>query len=318
MTDQPEGRPVLIGYDPERGGDRAVDLGVALAGAIGTTPHVIAVRQWPPYQSHIDDVRAELEEQLARPFARLQERHANAGLTTQAIAGPSPASALYDEAERRQARLVVVGSSHRGPVGRTLAGSAAESLLNGAACPVVIVPRPPGGDGPSGPAEPVAHALKKIAVAYNGSPESRDALDTAVALAAHTGASLTLIAVADYPSYAYGTAWPTMSPSQILEGEQRQKEQLVKDALSELPDGIESHSLVATGDTATALAEQSEGYDLLVTGSRGYGPLRRTLLGSVTRRVVRSSSCPVLVVPRGVGSDPLGIGAGGAPSGPAD
>jgi hypothetical protein len=35
-----------------------------------------------------------------------------------------------------------------------------------------------------------------------------------------------------------------------------------------------------------------------VTGSRGYGPARRLLLGSVSGHVVREARCPVLVVPR--------------------
>ena len=39
--------------------------------------------------------------------------------------------------------------------------------------------------------------------------------------------------------------------------------------------------------------------DLLVIGSRGYGPVRRTLLGGVSAEVTRTSACPVLVVPRG-------------------
>jgi hypothetical protein len=39
--------------------------------------------------------------------------------------------------------------------------------------------------------------------------------------------------------------------------------------------------------------------DLLVMGSRGYGPRLGALLGSVSRRVTWNARCPVLVVPRG-------------------
>jgi hypothetical protein len=35
-----------------------------------------------------------------------------------------------------------------------------------------------------------------------------------------------------------------------------------------------------------------------VTGSRGYGPARRVLIGSVSSKIARSSPCPLLVVPR--------------------
>jgi nucleotide-binding universal stress UspA family protein len=40
--------------------------------------------------------------------------------------------------------------------------------------------------------------------------------------------------------------------------------------------------------------------DLLVCGSRGYGPLRAVLLGSVSRRITAEARCPVIVIPRGV------------------
>jgi nucleotide-binding universal stress UspA family protein len=43
------------------------------------------------------------------------------------------------------------------------------------------------------------------------------------------------------------------------------------------------------GDPAQTLSEQSEHLDLLVPGSRGYGPLRSVLLGSVSAQVFRES-----------------------------
>jgi nucleotide-binding universal stress UspA family protein len=41
------------------------------------------------------------------------------------------------------------------------------------------------------------------------------------------------------------------------------------------------------------------GSDLLAVGSRGYGPLRAVLLGSVSSALVRSAASPLVVVPRG-------------------
>ena len=48
--------------------------------------------------------------------------------------------------------------------------------------------------------------------------------------------------------------------------------------------------------------------DLLVVGSRGYGPLRRVLLGSVSSELMHSAPCPVMVVPRTAEFDPSGTG----------
>jgi nucleotide-binding universal stress UspA family protein len=52
------------------------------------------------------------------------------------------------------------------------------------------------------------------------------------------------------------------------------------------------------GDAATQIAKASEHLDLLVLGSRGYGPLGAVLLGSVSSALVRTARCPVVVIPR--------------------
>ncbi len=53
------------------------------------------------------------------------------------------------------------------------------------------------------------------------------------------------------------------------------------------------------GPTVDALADLTpDETDLLVCGSRDYGPVARVLLGGVSGRVVRHSRVPVTVVPR--------------------
>ena len=42
-----------------------------------------------------------------------------------------------------------------------------------------------------------------------------------------------------------------------------------------------------------------EGIDLMLVGSRGYGPMGRVLLGSVSSQLMHAAPCPVIVVPRG-------------------
>ena len=56
---------------------------------------------------------------------------------------------------------------------------------------------------------------------------------------------------------------------------------------------------ILTGHPADALAAASADLDLLVCGSRGYGPLRTLLLGGTSHALVRKAACPVLVVPPG-------------------
>ena len=69
--------------------------------------------------------------------------------------------------------------------------------------------------------------------------------------------------------------------------------------VAELP--IESvESEILEGDPVQRLTESSAGAAALVLGSRGYGPMRTVLLGSVSAGVVRTAVSPVVVVPSGV------------------
>jgi nucleotide-binding universal stress UspA family protein len=51
------------------------------------------------------------------------------------------------------------------------------------------------------------------------------------------------------------------------------------------------------GDPAGELAELSHDLDLLVIGTRGRAPLRRALTGSVSRQLIATTRCPLLIVP---------------------
>ncbi len=56
-------------------------------------------------------------------------------------------------------------------------------------------------------------------------------------------------------------------------------------------------SQVVSGYPGRVLVDLSADADLLVVGSRGFGPLRSALLGSVSNYVVHHARCPVVVVP---------------------
>jgi nucleotide-binding universal stress UspA family protein len=74
-------------------------------------------------------------------------------------------------------------------------------------------------------------------------------------------------------------------------------------ARKELDDALRELGHRATGRTSAdpphvALAAASAGFDLLVVGSKNLGPLHRLVTGSTTRRLLRSSRCPLIVTPR--------------------
>jgi nucleotide-binding universal stress UspA family protein len=78
------------------------------------------------------------------------------------------------------------------------------------------------------------------------------------------------------------------------------------DAATAGQSGIEVEPDVSVGDPADFVIAASERLDLLICGSRGYGPARAVLLGGVSRRVASEAYCPVIVLARGAET---GLGA---------
>ena len=76
------------------------------------------------------------------------------------------------------------------------------------------------------------------------------------------------------------------------------------EALEAAVAGIETagaESQLEVGNPANVLADASEGLDLLLIGSRGYGPMHAVMVGGVSGQVVREAACPVIVFPRSAG-----------------
>jgi nucleotide-binding universal stress UspA family protein len=182
-------------------------------------------------------------------------------------------------------------------LGRVAPGSTAQRLMHGAPCPLALVP---GGWQPG-------EAMRTIGVAYVDTEEAREALRGARALAARAGAKLRVITVhtPHLGMYAETEARKTIRPAKTVdqvEGEHRVRaERALQAAVAELGDEVRVEvDAYAEDDPADVLIRVSEHLDLLVCGSRGYGPVRAVLLGGVSRRVAAEARCPVIVLPRGV------------------
>lgn len=292
-------RQIILGYDPDHEGDSVLRLGRIICEVVAARPLVVTALPWPHYLMGLEDLQRRIDAEMAEPFALVSEQLADLEVETRAIASGTPAAALHELAESEGAEMIVIGSCHHGPVGRTLAGSVGESLMSGAACAVAVAPR--------GYGQVSGDRLLKLAVAFDGSAESWKALETAIGIAERCHAEVAVLTVADYATYGYASAWSILSAGEFRDLEHEEKERLLELALSRVPAGLAREGRVLVGSAGEQLAEASGDFDLMVVGSRAYGPLRRTLLGSTTRKLIRAAGCPVVALPRGVGVDPLGL-----------
>jgi nucleotide-binding universal stress UspA family protein len=286
---------IVIGFDGSDSGEDALALGLVLCRATGASPVVAAVypEQYPIGVGRVDAewvayMREHAEELLGRARRVLDGAVA---ADYRAVSAASESRGLHELAEQEHAEIVVVGSGHRGPLGRTYPGSTGDRLLQGSACPVAVAPR--------GLREDPPPALRTIAVAFVDTPEAREALEFAAALAERAGARLRLLSVVPSRAEVFAPVIGRDAEEAFAARAREVYRRSLDDALAGLRGRVEATDELLEGDVADALATvDRRDADLLVCGSRGYGPLRRILLGGVSSRLVRRSACPLLVVPR--------------------
>ena len=114
--------------------------------------------------------------------------------------------------------------------------------------------------------------------------------------AAHLSGRLRIVSVVPDTRVLPGLGEPRLFGIEQREDYRRALDEAVASAGSE----VEVSGDLRDGPVVDALTELGpDDADLLVCGSRGYGPVLRVLLGGVSSRVVRGARIPVVVVPRG-------------------
>jgi nucleotide-binding universal stress UspA family protein len=271
---------VLVGVDGASGGRDAIALARGLAGPGGSLT-LVHVRAEPAGWLYPAAPGLEGEREASERI--LDEARAEAGVeaATVSLAAASPGRGLHVQAEAQDADLIVVGSSRRGVLGRATLGDDTRAALNGAPCAVAVAARG---------FAPIEQRTAVIGVAYDESPESEHALAVARELATRRDARVRVLEVVSYPASFYVGTAPVIYVEAISDAVNAARERLAK------LEGVEPE--VAQGVPGEELARFGDEVDLLVCGSRGYGPIRRLILGSTSNYLARHARCSLLVIPR--------------------
>ncbi|MBK5218351.1 MAG: universal stress protein [Thermoleophilia bacterium] len=279
---------LLVAVDKREGAKDALELARVLAAGEGggaASALVVTVHFTGPLPMEYALLPGEEAGEAEPLFEQARERLAGMDVETRAYGGGSPAGIITTLAEREGFDAIVVGSPHRGAFGRVMIGSVATSLLNGAPTDVAVAPK--------GYARVQHEAPRDIAVGFDGTPESKVALRHAEALAKRTNARIKLLTVVKPPAPA-----PVMVPAYTPQFPP-EPDKVINEGLNSIDPLLAAERTRLDGDPATELARAcEEGVDLLVVGSRGYGPMTRVLLGSVSRQLAKKAPCPVLVASR--------------------
>jgi nucleotide-binding universal stress UspA family protein len=289
----PRFHTIVVGYD----GTTQADDALALAEHLLDREHgrLVLVDVFPFYRAFAspfpvgtyamglqDEARRTLELASARLGPDIRR-------TLMPVADSSVARAINDVAESEHADLIVLGSTHRHAVGRMAGRTTVQRLLHGAPCAVAVAVA---GQREAGP-------VHRIGVAYDGSAEADAALHTAYELAAMEGAGVVVCRATEImligPTYIV-----TDEDDRVREVVEERARRELDEALAQAPDGVPAEGLIVTGSAGATLADAFAGFgaDLLVCGSRSYGPLHRVLAGSTALALVAHAESAVLIVPR--------------------
>jgi nucleotide-binding universal stress UspA family protein len=263
---------VLVGVDGSPNGRDAIVLASRLIGPDRKLT-LANIRIGPEFEA----TDPETSEKL------LERERAACGVSAELISihSESPGRGLHQHAEAHDVDLLVVGSCSHGAFGRAMLGDDTRGALNGASCAVAIAPvgyaqRP----GP----------IAKIGVGYNGSEESEAALAVAHQLAASTEATVHALEVVSIPTYAYTGLMPPAIGESI--------DAMLQEATGRMNSLHDVEGRAVYGITGEELASFSEEVDILIVGSRSYGPVRRLVLGSTSDYLERHARSSLLVLPR--------------------
>jgi nucleotide-binding universal stress UspA family protein len=222
------------------------------------------------------------------------------GLVVERDAVPgTTADTILNQARKKHADLICVGTHGRGGVTRMLLGSIAEKVVQRAECNVLVVRRV---ERDFVTADSDVPALGRVLVPIDFSEPGQKALQEGAGLAARFNAELHLLHVVEDSSPAtseIALASPVFRSyiQELTSAGERQVDEL------KIPGSPASRTVrkkVVVGapiSRITAYATEEQ-IDLIVMGTHGRTGASHWLLGSVAERVVRSAPCPVMVCRR--------------------
>jgi nucleotide-binding universal stress UspA family protein len=279
---------IVAGCDGSEESRAAVALAAAIARASGATLSLVGV-----YPSSFFPVPGSTDRGTLRGEAKAALTSARdelaPGALTDTVSDFSVPRALRHYAARWRADLLVIGSDPAAPSGQAAVSRRGRQLLGDLQCPLALAQR---GFLEQG------RALDRIGVGYDGGPESQAALGLAAQLARATGARLLVRTVIDdrIPVLRHDRVGPLPDWRAMWEVERTAA--LARTTYATASLGVATDVSAVVGDPGKELRSLTDEVDLIVIGSRRWGPLARLLAGASGEALFAGSGCSVLVVPR--------------------
>ena len=231
----------------------------------------------------VADLRGRLVDECTERLVALASK---AGFADHVVRSGHAAAEIHRCAEERDAGIVVLGA-HGRQGWRLLLGSTANAVLHGATCDVLCVHIPE-----------VVRPFQQVLVAVDGTEEADRVVERAVAMAAPSGAKVSLLSVVKPLEHVYAgmdvAAWEGTGPGFVDEVEATMQSRLAELALAS---GATGECILRRGNPAHEIhAVAAElAADLVVVGTHGRHGFS-LLLGSTANAVLHGAKTDVLAV----------------------
>jgi nucleotide-binding universal stress UspA family protein len=289
---------IIAGFSSSRQGIAPLNLAAQISRWTGDKVVAAAIveRPWPAKDDPIEDeylryVTSQASQAIDRMVGQLP---GDLDIPTVVHQSTSIPTGLTELVEAHDARLVVVGSSSSGLLGRVTLGSVTERLVHTAAVPVAIAPR----GYPLGP-EPI----RRLTAAYGGEADINGLIAAAAELAKQWPVQLRIVSFTVRPVAVFsGKIERSAEDLVIQQWARRTMDDIVKQlnnvrANISVPD---VEVVVGSGhDWREAVESVSwEAGDMLLLGSGAAGQAAQVFLGSAASKILRHAPVPVMIVPR--------------------
>ncbi|MDP1587590.1 MAG: universal stress protein [Prosthecobacter sp.] len=285
---------ILVASDGSPSAQAALSAAVKFPwGSASRARAVMGLSDWLRPDSQEARVALERELEAATESARraLSSRWQKAEFVTR---NESPLDAIFGEANRFRATVIVLGWRGHGTFRRLLAGSVSRAVAANAKCPVLVVREAP-------------RAIRRFVVGYDGCANAKRAIDLLCSFEVARGSRVQIVNVVRPVSVPASVSLiPAGTRAHIKQEVVALNEERARRGESDLKEAIERLKRCgwsATGELRVGAplerllgATNDFRADILVLGARAVSGVERALLGSVANGALNRSNVPVLVV----------------------
>ena len=234
-----------------------------------------------------DEVRENADKELDKFIRKLGTDAPVSGKNV--VTTDDVATSICEAAKTEGASLIAMSTHGRSGINRVLLGSVTEQVLRNAPCPVLTTrPKSIAGDGD----------IKSIVCTTDFSKPAMACAKLAVETAKTLGAKLTILHVIDEEQLALLHAHPMLSEyinkETLKEHTQASLDKFTKELGLDPKENAVLYSFKGHSGDGVVDYTDNNSTDMIIMSTHGYSGAKHLLLGSVTERVVRRASCPVL------------------------